>query len=160
MAQIYKKQGNWAFRVYYFDDNGKGKSINKQGFKLKSDAQDAARELELKRARIGLSNSESATFANYFEDWIQAYRIGRRDSTKKDPTIIGRVILLFAILTNYSVYPEPWANCAGKNKLVAILYATTPFFIVYSSSSIFHDVPPNNVLSTSLPVFSPKSSTV
>jgi hypothetical protein len=43
MAQIYKKQGNWAFRVYYFDDNGKRKSINKQGFKLKSDAQDAAR---------------------------------------------------------------------------------------------------------------------
>ena len=85
MAQIYKKQGNWAFRVYYFDDNGKRKSINKQGFKLKSDAQDAARELELKRARIGLSNSESATFANYFEDWIQAYRIGRRDFTKKRP---------------------------------------------------------------------------
>ncbi len=84
MAQIYKKQGNWAFRVYYFDDNGKRKSINKQGFKLKSDAQDAARELELKRARIGLSNSESATFANYFEDWIQAYRIGRRDSTTEN----------------------------------------------------------------------------
>lgn len=25
MAQIYKKQGSWAFRVYYKDDQGKRK---------------------------------------------------------------------------------------------------------------------------------------
>lgn len=77
MAQIYKKQGSWAFRVYYKDDQGKRKSINRQGFKLKSDAQDAARELEMKKSQVGLTDSETITFANYFNNWVETYKIGR-----------------------------------------------------------------------------------
>ncbi|GEO58518.1 MULTISPECIES: tyrosine-type recombinase/integrase [Companilactobacillus] len=74
---IYKKQKGWAYRVYYMGEDGKNHSINKQGFKSKSDAEDAAREIENRRAVARLDIAENITFAQYFESWINTYKLGR-----------------------------------------------------------------------------------
>lgn len=74
MAQIYKRNGGWSYRISYNDDQGKRHTINKQGFKLKSDAQDAARELEMKKSQVGLTDIETITFANYFVKWSETYK--------------------------------------------------------------------------------------
>jgi len=76
-TRIYKKQNAWAYRVYYIDDNGKERSINHQGFKSRNDAEDAAREIENRRAVTQLDIAETISFARYFESWINTYKIGR-----------------------------------------------------------------------------------
>jgi len=74
---IYKKQKVWAYRVYYTGEDGKTHSINKQGFKSKADAEDAAREIENRRAVTRLDIAENISFAKYFESWINTYKLGR-----------------------------------------------------------------------------------
>lgn len=76
-SRIYKKQKSWAYRVYFTGDDGKIHTINKQGFKTKNDAQDAAREIENRRAVTSLETAENITFSRYFESWINTYKIGR-----------------------------------------------------------------------------------
>lgn len=76
-TRIYKKQKSWAYRVYYIGDDRKTHTINKQGFKSKNDAQEAAREVENRRAVTRLDVAENITFAQYFESWINTYKIGR-----------------------------------------------------------------------------------
>lgn len=76
-TRIYKKQKSWAYRVYYNDETGKERSINHQGFKRRSDAEDAAREIENRRAVSNLDISEKVSFAIFFESWINTYKIGR-----------------------------------------------------------------------------------
>lgn len=77
MAQITGKAGNYGYRVYYRDSNGKRHSINKKGFKRKSDAVAAAAEIENKKYNYGISDLETATFGDYFEQWSNTYKIGR-----------------------------------------------------------------------------------
>lgn len=78
MAQVYKRNGQWAFRVFYFNEDGKRKSINKSGFKKKSDAFNAARELEIKKDHVGISESlESISFIDYFKKWVNVYKKNR-----------------------------------------------------------------------------------
>ncbi|MBL3532073.1 tyrosine-type recombinase/integrase [Companilactobacillus zhachilii] len=76
-TRIYKKQNTWAYRVFYKDDRGKERSINHQGFKRRSDAEDAAREIENRRAITRLGIADKISFAKYFESWINTYNIGR-----------------------------------------------------------------------------------
>lgn len=70
MAQIYKKSnGEWAYRVYYRDALGKRHSINASHFKKKSDAQNEARKIEMKKSQVGISRErELITFSNYFKN--------------------------------------------------------------------------------------------
>jgi len=79
MAQIYKKDnGEWAYRVYYRDALGKRHSINDSHFKKKSDAQNAARSIEMKRSQVGISRErELTTFDGYFKRWVNTYKNGR-----------------------------------------------------------------------------------
>lgn len=48
---------------------------------------DSAREIELKKNNGSLINSENVTFAKYFDKWINAYKIGRRDETTENKYI-------------------------------------------------------------------------
>lgn len=76
MAQIYKKQGSWAVRVY-FEENGKRKSKNKQGFRTKKEAEIYATDLENKKNTSGVSALMDITFSDYFEQWINTYKLGK-----------------------------------------------------------------------------------
>lgn len=76
MAQIYKKQGSWAVRVYFYD-NGKRKSKNKQGFRTKKEAEIYATDLENKKNTSGVSALMDITFSDYFEQWINTYKLGK-----------------------------------------------------------------------------------
>lgn len=86
MAQIYKKDnGEWAYRVYYRDSFGKKHSINESHFKKKSDAQNAARTVELKKSQVGISReNEQITFVNYFKKWVKTYKYDRYDQVTQD----------------------------------------------------------------------------
>lgn len=95
MAQIYKKgDGNWAYRVFYKDVNGKRHSINQSHFKKKLDAQNAARATEIKKSQVGLSKeNESITFTKYFNNWIKVYKLNRfSHSTQSKYTDISKFI--------------------------------------------------------------------
>ncbi len=76
MAQVYKKQGSWAVRVY-FEENGKRKSKNKQGFRTKKEAEIYATDLENKKNTSGVSALMDITFSDYFEQWINTYKLGK-----------------------------------------------------------------------------------
>lgn len=85
MAQVYKRNGEWSYRVFYFDENGKRRSINNSGFKKKGDASNAARELEIKRDQVGISKSlESISFIDYFKKWVNIYKKGRYGKITQD----------------------------------------------------------------------------
>lgn len=76
MAQVYKKQGSWAVRVY-FEENGKRKSKNKQGFRTKKEAEIYATDLENKKNTSGVSTLMDIAFSDYFNQWIETYKLGK-----------------------------------------------------------------------------------
>lgn len=95
MAQIYKKKnGEWAYRIYYRDSRGKRHSINDSHFKKKSDAQNAARSIEMKKSKIGISRErELITFDNYFKEWFRVYKQNRYSkSTQQKYSAIRKFI--------------------------------------------------------------------
>lgn len=77
MAQIFKRNNLWTYRVWL--DSKRSKS--KGGFKRRKDAQDAALELELKKKDGTLSDLTDISFAEYFKTWMTTYKIGRLHST-------------------------------------------------------------------------------
>lgn len=77
MAEIYKRNAKWAYRVNYRDRDGKRKSVSKSGFSLKREAEIAALEVERKKARNGALDKESFTIADYFEYWLDLYKYGK-----------------------------------------------------------------------------------
>lgn len=77
MAQILKHSGSWGYRISYYDKFGKRKFVNKFGFKKKSDATEAARDLELKKKSTNLEKREYITLADYYNDWIKTYKLGK-----------------------------------------------------------------------------------
>lgn len=84
MASIFQNPntGRYGYRIFYYDDNGKRKSIQKTGFKLRREAQRAATQLESRRNETDLDKAEHITFAEFFEEWMNTYKIGRfSDST-------------------------------------------------------------------------------
>jgi len=78
MAQIYKRNNSWAFRISYSDSTGERHTINRQGFKKKSDAINEARVVEVKKNQVGIfRQNETISLADYFKNWIETYKIGR-----------------------------------------------------------------------------------
>ncbi|WP_334328405.1 site-specific integrase [Companilactobacillus sp. HBUAS59699] len=77
MASIYKGASSWFYRISYYDENKKRKYIKKGGFKRKSDAVAAATEVESKKFKIGLSANDNVTLADYFDEWVNTYKIGK-----------------------------------------------------------------------------------
>lgn len=89
---MYKKQGSWAVRVY-FDENGKRKSKNKQGFKTKRAAEVYANDLESKKyTGVNLSNN-NISFYDYLDQWFNIYKVGKHTQvTESRYPIILKVI--------------------------------------------------------------------
>lgn len=81
MAEIKKRGSKWQYRVFYIDPaTGKQKSKSKSGFKKKSDAVAAARELEVDKDRGAQLAERSITFVDYYEQWIKDTKLGGRYS--------------------------------------------------------------------------------
>ncbi|WP_099973878.1 site-specific integrase [Lactobacillus terrae] len=76
MASIYKRGKTWTYEVSYYE-NGKKHKTTKGGFKRQTDAKNAAIEIESKKNTVGLSDSENITFANYFKNWVEVYKVGK-----------------------------------------------------------------------------------
>lgn len=77
MAQIYKRNNSWSYRVTYKDISGKRKSISKSGFKTKKEAANSALEIEQKKKHNADFVRENYTFLEYFKDWLNLYKYGR-----------------------------------------------------------------------------------
>ncbi|MDK1716590.1 tyrosine-type recombinase/integrase [Dellaglioa algida] len=77
MAQIYRRNNLWTYRVWLDHKHSKSKG----GFKRRKDAQDAALELELKKKDGTLSEQSDISFAEYFKTWAETYKIGRLHSS-------------------------------------------------------------------------------
>ena len=75
MAQISKTaNGSWAFRASTGKDDIR-RQVYKSGFKTRREATIAAAKIEeeLDSGKI----VSDPTFADYFDKWIEAYKIGR-----------------------------------------------------------------------------------
>lgn len=76
MAQIKKDGKTWTFRIWYYDQSGKRKSIYKSGFRKKTDAIEAASNLEILKNRGAHLDKTKITFADYFQQWIDDVKLG------------------------------------------------------------------------------------
>lgn len=76
MASIYKRGKTWTYQVAYYDGDKK-KFVTKGGFKRQTDAKNAAIVIESKKNIVGLSDSEKITFYDYFNDWVNTYKVGK-----------------------------------------------------------------------------------
>lgn len=83
MAQFFQsdRSNKYGFRVFYAGPDGKRKSIQKTIYKRKTDAKNAATKLESRAQMTDIEKAETITFANYFYDWMNAYKIGRYSSS-------------------------------------------------------------------------------
>lgn len=76
MASIRKRGKKWEFTVSYKDQNGQLKRKTKSGFDKKADALEAALELE-KKLDEGLGFSDNVTLVDYYQKWLDTYKIGK-----------------------------------------------------------------------------------
>lgn len=74
----YEKHGNtWRYIVSY-TDNGKRKRISKSGFTKKSEAIEAAREVERTLSMGSTINAKKVLLSDYFEDWVKVFKLKKR----------------------------------------------------------------------------------
>lgn len=77
MAQIYKRNNKWSYRVNYLDMHGNRKSISRSGFDLKREAENEADEVERKHRRGANLSEETISLIDYYRQWIDLYKSGR-----------------------------------------------------------------------------------
>lgn len=91
--QLYKRGKTWTYRIRYRDEHGKMKSVSKSGFRTKSEAETVGLEIQKKYKESGISSNENTTFYDYYETWINTYKLGRLDlTTERKYKIIGKLI--------------------------------------------------------------------
>lgn len=76
MASIRKRGKKWEFTVSYKDQNGQLKRKTKSGFDKKANALEVALELE-KKLDEGLGFSDNVTLVDYYQKWLDTYKIGK-----------------------------------------------------------------------------------
>lgn len=76
MASIRKRGKKWEFTVSYKNQNGQLKRKTKSGFDKKTDALEAAIELE-KKLSEGLNFFDGITLGDYYQNWLNTYKIGK-----------------------------------------------------------------------------------
>lgn len=76
MASISKRYGKWQFRVSYRDPvDNKFKTKSQGGFARKSDAEQAAREIEDHKFKGSDIGKQNILFHEYYKNWIELYRV-------------------------------------------------------------------------------------
>lgn len=74
MARLVKRGKTWQYEISYKKDDGSFDKIRKGGFRTRTEAKDAATELEYNMSR-GLKGEKKNLFlSEYFEDWMSLYK--------------------------------------------------------------------------------------
>lgn len=73
MASFNKLSTGWQYRVSYKDDDGNYKTKSKNGFRTKSEAQQAAAIVE-QQLNVGTIIDEMTNFADYMQNWYEIYK--------------------------------------------------------------------------------------
>lgn len=76
MASIRKRDKKWEYTIRYKDRNGNSQRKSKSGFTKKSDAIQAAAEMELKLKKGKFIDSD-ITLVDYYQNWLNTYKIGK-----------------------------------------------------------------------------------
>lgn len=81
MASVTKRGTKWQYRVSWRDEAGNPHSKNKGGFRTKVEATNAAREVELLRARGGSFDKADMPLVDYWHEWYTTYKQEKARST-------------------------------------------------------------------------------
>ncbi|MEY8498960.1 tyrosine-type recombinase/integrase [Enterococcus avium] len=74
MARFVKRGKTWQYEISYKNNEGKFSKIRKGGFKTKTEAKDAATELEYNMKRGLKGDRQNLFLSEYFEDWMRLYK--------------------------------------------------------------------------------------
>lgn len=76
---VYKRNGTWHYRVTYKFDTKKYRQINsKMNYRTKKEAELAESEVKQKLHKGFSVNAEQTLFVDYFEEWYEVYRKGKK----------------------------------------------------------------------------------
>ncbi|NVY96931.1 hypothetical protein HU830_07180 [Lactobacillus sp. DCY120] len=152
MAQIYKRGKTWGCRVSFID---------KSGFKRKSDATDAAREIELRKKATNVEKREIITFADYFSNWIQVYKLGKYSRNtelrylafgKKIYEYFGNTLLKDITKANYQQFIDQYSVNRSKASVRRVNgYVSTIVHEAIEEQLIYRDFTHNILISGSEP---------
>jgi integrase len=74
----YRKRGNvWQYEISYKDNLGKYKKLRKSGFKLKSEAIQAASKIQFNHPKIYGYQRSQQHLSVYFDNWIRLYKLNK-----------------------------------------------------------------------------------
>lgn len=94
----YRKRGkSWQFEISYKDAEGNYKKYRKSGYRLKSEAEEAAVQFKASHGTPETTLISAMPFAQYFEYWVNTYKkpIVRNISMVKYRTSINHAVKLF-----------------------------------------------------------------
>lgn len=76
MARLVKRGKTWQYEISFKKDDGSFDKIRKGGFRTRTEAKDAATELEYNMTRGLKGNRKNVFLSEYFEDWMALYKEG------------------------------------------------------------------------------------
>ncbi len=74
MASYVKRGKTWTYIVSFKNENGEFDKVRKGGFRTKTEATAAAREVESAIAQGHNPNSKKKLFSDYFKNWMEMYK--------------------------------------------------------------------------------------
>lgn len=80
MASYTKRGKTWQYTISRYVD-GKLNPIRKGGFRTKSEAMAAAKKIEYQLQKGHVSITKNIAFSEYFNNWVELYKIGRHKKT-------------------------------------------------------------------------------
>lgn len=76
LARLVKRGKTWQYEISFKKDDGSFDKIRKGGFRTRTEAKDAATELEYNMTRGLKGNRKNVFLSEYFEDWMALYKEG------------------------------------------------------------------------------------
>lgn len=76
LARLVKRGKTWQYEISFKKDDGTFDKIRKGGFRTRTEAKDAATELEYNMTRGLKGNRKNVFLSEYFEDWMALYKEG------------------------------------------------------------------------------------
>jgi integrase len=120
----YRKRGNvWQYEISYKDSLGKYKKLRKSGFKLKSDAIQAASKIQFIHPKISGYQQSQQTLSTYFDNWIRLYKLNKvsdityikyQNTSKHIKELFGNLSLCDLTKANYQERINLYAESHSK----------------------------------------------
>lgn len=80
MASYTKRGKTWQYTVSHYVE-GKPSHIRKGGFRTKSEAMSAAKEIEFQLSKGHVAITKNTAFSEYFKNWVELYKVGKHKTT-------------------------------------------------------------------------------